>query len=252
MEANLGCVLVTGASRRIGAKIAVGLARAGWNVALHYHHSAGEAAAVQADIEALGRRAISLQADLSSEAETARMFAEAAAFQPVTALVNNASLFEFDDFASFSRASWERHAAVNVVAPLQLVQLFQAALPAGAAGSVVNLVDQRVANPAPGFVSYAATRSALWALTQMMAQSLGPQIRANAVGPGPTLASVRQSAGDFARQAANTPLGQPVDPDEIAAAVCYLLASRSVTGQLLLVDAGQHLGWCFSAERDVE
>lgn len=248
----MGTVLVTGASRRIGARIAVGLAAAGHDLVLHYHHGSEDAAEVQGRIEQLGRRAIAVQADLSSEQQTAELFRQAQAFQPVTALVNNASLFEFDDFASFTRASWERHAAVNVAAPLQLVQLFAAALPAGAEGAIVNVLDQRVVNPAPGFVSYAATRSALWTLTQMMAQSLGPAIRVNAIGPGPTLASVRQTAEDFARQAAGTPLARPVDPEEIVSGILYLLASRSVTGQLLLVDAGQHLGWAYSAKVDVE
>lgn len=139
------------------------------------------------------------------------------------------------------RASWAAHLDTNLRAPLELAQAFVRRLPAGASGLIVNILDQRVLSPGPEFFSYTVSKCALWSATQMLARHLAPRIRVNAMGPGPTLASIHQTARDFADEAAATPLRTPVDPAEVGAALRYLIDAPSVTGQLIAIDAGQHL-----------
>ena len=195
-------------------------------------------------IEEKGRRAAALAADLAVEAEAATLVGRAVeALGPVTLLVNNASVFDDDRVETLTRASWDAHMETNLRAPVVLTQAFAAALPAGAEGCVVNILDQRVRRLNPQFFSYTLSKAALWAATQTMAQALAPRIRVNGVGPGPTLASVHQGEGEFDAEAANVPLQRQVTPEEIAAAVLYLADARSVTGQMIAVDAGQHLAW---------
>jgi NAD(P)-dependent dehydrogenase (short-subunit alcohol dehydrogenase family) len=240
-----GVVLVTGAAQRVGRVIAAKLARSGWTVGLHHHRSAEEAETLAREIAAAGGRAASVQADLRDEAAAAALVPKvAAALGPVTALVNNASTFEPDDIFTVDRASWDLHFAVNTRAPLLLSQALARALPVGQEGAIVHVLDQRVINPNPGMFSYAASKAALHAMTVTMAQALGPRgIRVNAVGPGPTLQGARQRPEDFARQTAGAVLGRGSPPEDIAEAVGYLLAARSVTGVFLPVDGGQHLAW---------
>lgn len=236
--------LVTGAARRIGRAIALGLARDGWAVAVHYRGSKADAAAVAGEIEAVGGRAAILRADLTDAGEVAGLLpAAAAALGPVTCLVNNASVFENDGIANLTRAGWDRHLETNLWAPLALIQAFARQLPEGAEGNVVNLLDQRVWNPTPYFLSYTVSKAALWTLTQTLALALAPRIRVNAVGPGPTLPSARQTKAQFERQCALMPLRRGTTPEEIAEAVRYLIGARAVTGQMLALDGGQHLGW---------
>ena len=236
--------LITGAARRVGAVIARDLSRQGWAVAVHYRTSAEEAEAVAAGIEAGGGRAIAIAADLMSEAETASLVGRAReALGPVTCLVNNAALFERDEALTATRESWDRHMLVNLRAPFVLIQTVARQLPSEASGCVINLLDQRVWNLTPHFTSYTVSKAALWTLTQTLAMALAPRVRVNAVGPGPTLPSQRQSAEQFERQWANVALARPVAPEEISAAVRFLLDAPSVTGQMIAVDAGQHLGW---------
>jgi NAD(P)-dependent dehydrogenase (short-subunit alcohol dehydrogenase family) len=156
-------------------------------------------------------------------------------------LVNNASVFEDDRVGDLTRAIWDRHMEVNLRAPVVLAEAFAAQAPDGSA--IVNLLDQRVLKPDPRFVSYALSRNGLWWATRTLAQALAPRIRVNGVGPGPTLASIHQTAAEFAAEAAAVPLGQGATPDDIAAAVLYLVDARSVTGQMIAVDGGQHLAW---------
>lgn len=236
--------LVTGAARRIGRAVAERLAREGYAVALHCRRSQGEAEEVRGAIRAAGGVAEIVAAELSDEGETAGLVeAAGAAIGPLTLLVNNASLFEPDAVGDLSPELWQRHHAVNLRAPVFLAQDFARRLPDGAEGSIVNIIDQRVWKPNPLFFSYTLSKSALWTATRTMAQALAPRIRVNAVGPGPTLMSARQSAEDFARQGAALPLARHPEPGDIAAAVAYLAAARSVTGQMLAVDGGQHLAW---------
>ncbi len=237
--------LVTGGAQRLGRAIALALAAAGHPVALHCRSSQAEAQALAAEIQAGGGKAAVLVADLADEVATAGLVGRAAAaLGPVGVLVNNASTFERDEWDTVDRASWDAHLEPNLRAPFVLIQAFARALPPGAPGNVINLLDQRVWSLTPHFVSYTVSKAALWALTQSLALALAPRIRVNAVGPGPALPSPRQSATQFAQQCASTPLGRGTSPDEVARAVLALLALPSVTGQMIALDGGQHLQWC--------
>ncbi len=239
-----GAALVTGAGRRIGRVLALEAARAGFDVAVHYRTARDEAQAVADEIAALGRRAVALDAELTDEGQTAALIGRAAqALGPVTLLVNSASTFEDDRLATATRASWDAHLDANLRAPVVLAQAFVRALPSEGKGHIVNIIDQRVLRPNPQFFSYSLSKAGLWWATQTLAQDLAPRIRVNAIGPGPTLASVHQAPGEFEREAAGTPLERAVSPDDIAAALRYLIDATSVTGQMIAVDAGQHLGW---------
>jgi NAD(P)-dependent dehydrogenase (short-subunit alcohol dehydrogenase family) len=236
--------LVTGGARRIGRALVLALAADGYAVAIHHHSSHQEAAGLAAEIETGGGRAVALAADLADEDATARLLpAAAAALGPIGVLVNNASLFENDTLASATRASWEAHLAVNLRAPLLLTQQFARLLPAEAGGVVVNMLDERVWNLTPYFLSYTLTKSALWTLTRTAALALAPRIRVNGIGPGPTLPSPRQSAGQFLERCQAMPLKRGTSPEEIAAALRFLLAAPAMTGQMIALDGGEHLGW---------
>jgi NAD(P)-dependent dehydrogenase (short-subunit alcohol dehydrogenase family) len=185
-----------------------------------------------------------VQADLADAGQVARILPEAAAaLGPVTLLVNNASLFEPDEVERLDPEGWDAHFAVNLRAPAFLARDFARSLPADRRGAIVNIIDQRVWKPTPLFFSYGLTKSGLWAATRTMAQALAPKIRVNAVGPGPTLKAARQSESDFGRQRAALLLGHGPEPDDIADAVLFLAEARSITGQMLAVDGGQHLAW---------
>ena len=235
-------VLVTGAAKRLGRAIALDLAGAGWNVAIHYHGSAAEAEDTAAAARALGVKAATFKADLSRENETAQLIGRVAGeMGPLTALINSASLFENDDWQSASRASWDAHMETNLRAPFLLSQNF--ARQVTATGAIVNVIDQRVLKATPQFISYSLSKAALYWLTTTLAQALGPHIRVNAVGPGPTMRNARQSEADFARQRDATVLKRGAEPEDVARAVRYLLEADAVTGQMLAVDGGQHLIW---------
>lgn len=237
--------LVTGGAKRLGRAICLGLAGAGFDVALHYGGSAAEAKGTAEAIQALGRRAVVLRADLAREAEVAALLPAAAASlgRPIGVLVNNASAFERDEWDDATRESWDSHLEPNLRAPFVLTQAFARALPAGAEGAVVNMLDQRVWSPTPHFVSYTLSKAGLWSLTQQFALALAPRIRVNGIGPGPALPSPRQSAEQFARQCASVPLGRGTGPEEVARAVLCVLALPAMTGQMLALDGGQHLQW---------
>ncbi|MFN3461108.1 MAG: SDR family oxidoreductase [Oceanibaculum sp.] len=244
MTAAARIALVTGGAKRLGREIALKLAADGWDIALHYHRSGDAAAATAAEIRALGRRVHLLQADLGSEAEVTPLVpAAAAVLGPVTCLVNNASVFEMDKIDTVTRDSWDRHLETNLRAPFVLSQALARDLPAGSDGNIVNLLDQRVWKLTPYFMSYTVAKMGLWTLTRTMALALAPRIRVNAIGPGPTLPSPRQSDEQFAAQSAAMPLGHGATPGEIADAVLYILRSPSMTGQMIALDGGEHLGW---------
>lgn len=239
-----GTAVVTGAGRRIGRAIALELARAGYDVAVHYGTSAGEADAVAAEIRAGGREASVIRCDLSDARATQGLIpAAAAALGPVTCLVNSASIFLDDRIEALDAEVWDRQHAVNLRAPVLLSKALAAGLPAGANGAIVNIVDQRVWRLTPQFFSYTATKAGLWAVTRTMAQALAPRIRVNAIGPGPVLASIHQTAADFAQEVDATLLGRATPPEEIAAGVRFILDAPSMTGQMIALDSGQHLAW---------
>ena len=246
--------LVTGAGKRLGRAMALYLADRGFDLAVHYSASKPEAEEVGALIRSKGRRAVVLQADLLDEAATQRLIPEAmhALGGPVTCLINNASIFEYDSIASATRTSWDRHFESNLRAPFVLTQAMAAAIPDAAQdeageplsqGLVINMIDQRVRKLTPEFMTYTLAKMGLWALTQTSAQALAPRVRVNAIGPGPTLQGARQSDRHFADQRAATILGRGANPADITAALGYFLDALAVTGQLICVDGGQHLGW---------
>lgn len=228
------------------------LAGRGYDVAIHYDSSANEAEATAAEARTLGVAARVFQTNLLDEAATASLIPTIAAeMGQVSVLVNNASIFEYDNIRSATMDGWDRHIGSNLRAPFQLIQAFAAqAAPAGISGGepvatslVVNMVDQRVLKPTPEFMTYSIAKAGLWALTRTAAQALAPAIRVNAIGPGPTMRGGRQTQEHFDRQRAATILQRGADPDDITAALGYLLDAKSVTGQLICVDGGQHLGW---------
>lgn len=238
-----GAALITGAARRIGRALALEAARAGYDIAIHHRDSHEDADSLAAEVAALGCNSITLSGDLADRADVEAMVAAAGRLGPVTLLVNSASLFEDDRLETLTAHSWGHHMRVNLETPVILTRDFAAALPADRTGLVVNIIDQRATHPNPLFFSYTLSKTALLAATTMSAQALAPRIRVNAIGPGPTLPSIHQNAEAFAAEAAATPLGKPVDPQEIAAALRYLIDAPSVTGQMISVDAGQHLAW---------
>ena len=237
-----GAALVTGGSRRIGRVLTLAAAEAGYDVAIHVRQVDDDAQAAAADIRARGRKASIHACDLRDEGATAPLVGDVESeLGPVTLLVNCASVFEDDSFGSMNRASWDAHLETNLRAPLILAQAFARRLPADHTGLIVNILDQRVFAPTPHFFSYSLSKSALWAATRMLAQDLAPRIRVNGVGPGPTLPSIHQQGDDFDHEVSTTLLKQAVDPAEIGHALRYLIDARSVTGQMIAVDAGQHL-----------
>jgi NAD(P)-dependent dehydrogenase (short-subunit alcohol dehydrogenase family) len=235
--------LITGAGRRIGRAIALTLAQAGYAVVLHAHRSRAEAEKLAGEIAGAGGKARVVLADLADVDAVRGLVPAAAAFGPLTLLVNNASQFDEDEIGSLERARFERTMAVNLTAPVLLAQAFAAQALDGADASIVNIVDQRVLKPTPRFFSYTLSKSALHSATVTLAQALASKLRVNAVAPGPTLPSPRQSSEQFAAQAAAVPLKRGPTPEDIAAAVLYLAQAKSVTGMVIAVDGGQHLAW---------
>jgi NAD(P)-dependent dehydrogenase (short-subunit alcohol dehydrogenase family) len=234
--------------------MALDLAAAGWDVAIHCMSSRAEAEATAAEARALGVRAAVVVADLLDDAAVARVVPEAtgALGRPLTLLVNNASIFEYDNIERLTLSSWDRAVASNLKAPVFLTQAFAAQAPAAgrdaagepvATGAVVNMIDMRVRKLTPEFMSYTIAKMGLWAFTRTAAQALAPRIRVNAIGPGPALRGGRQSQAHFAAQRKATILGRGTSPEEICAGLRFLLACPGFTGQLLCLDGGQHLVW---------
>jgi NAD(P)-dependent dehydrogenase (short-subunit alcohol dehydrogenase family) len=242
--ASRGVALVTGGARRIGRALCLAVARAGYDVAIHHRSADQDAKTLADEIAALGRKADAFVADLSQEDQVQGLIpAVTARMGTVTLLINNASLFEDDRVGSLGRASWDAHMQTNLRAPLVLAEALAAQLPPSQDGQIINMLDQRVLKPNPQFFTYGLTKAALWHATKTLAQALAPHIRVNGVGPGPTLASIHQAAGEFAAEAAHTLLQKPANPQQIAQAVLYLIDASSVTGQMIAVDGGQHLAW---------
>lgn len=231
-------VLVTGSARRIGRTIALEMAAAGWDVAIHHRHHAEEAGDTVAEVYAAGTRGAAFGADLADEAATAALVpAVVQAFGRLDALVNNASLFEHDTVADFSYATLERHLRANTAAPVLLAR----ALHAAGGRVVVNLLDQKLWNPNPDHLSYTLSKAALEAATTLLAQALAPQVRVCGVAPGVTLHSGDMDDAEFAASHRLTPLGRSSTPEDVARSVRFLIESPAITGTTLLVDGGQHL-----------
>ena len=239
------CALVTGAAKRIGRSIALGLAQGGYHVALHCNHSRAEAEGVAAQIAAMGRRTCIVVGDLTAGDKVSAIVEQArAGIGTLDLLVNSASMFESDSIGSLQAQIWNRQFAVNAQAPIFLAQAFAAQVdPHAYDPSIVNLIDQRVLHPRPDYVSYYLSKSVLHVATQTLAQALAPHIRVNGIGPGPTMQAASQTPEEFAAEAAGTPLGHGSAVEDIVEAVLYLARARSVSGQMIAVDGGQHLAW---------
>lgn len=236
--------LITGGAVRIGKAIALHLAKEGFSIAIQYRASQRDAEATVAAIRSNGGRAECFPASLAVHAEVETLFpAVATAMGPISCLINNASHFADDRVETLGEESWNAHMAINLKAPIFLAQAFARQLPADETGNIVNIIDQRVLRPNPQFFSYTLSKSALWAATKTMAQGLAPRIRVNAIGPGPALPSIYQSAEDFEHEGRSTLLGHGTSPEEIANAVSFILGSPAMTGQMIALDGGQHLLW---------
>lgn len=250
-----GKALVTGAGKRIGRAMALYLAERGFDVAVHYFASGQEAEEVAREIRAKGPNAVLVRADLTDENAMQGLVPEAAQALggPLTLLVNSASVFEYDTIGSATRDSWDRHMESNLRAPFVLTQAFAEQAPAPvvvgewneptAQALIVNMVDQRVRKLTPHFMSYTVAKMGLWALTRTSAQALAPRVRVNAIGPGPTVQGIRQTDEHFTHQRRSTILERGAEPSDVTHALGYFLDAPSVTGQLICVDGGQHLGW---------
>ncbi len=246
--------LITGGAKRLGRAMALDLAASGWDVAIHYNGSAEAAEATAGEARDHGVHAAALGADLLAEAEVQDLVprAMAALGGPLSLLINNASIFEDDRVTTMTRESWDRAVESNLRAPVALTGAFAAQAPeplsdAGgepvAQANVIHMIDQRVWKPTPYFASYTVAKAGLLTFTKTAAQALAPAVRVNAIGPGPTLRAARQSETHFARQRAACLLGRGADPEDIVAAMRFILACKAFTGQMLAIDGGQHLAW---------
>lgn len=244
--------LVTGAAKRIGRQIALALAQRGWDIVVHYGQSAHEAVQLVAEIEQAGRRALAVQADLGDVAQIKKIIPQALAyFGRLDCVVNNASLFEADSIDDFSQACLDKHMHVNLMAPLMLAQDLYANLPKDAQAGmavVINILDQKLFNLNPDYLSYTLSKAALHTATTTLAQALAPKLRVVGIAPGLSLVSGEQSVSDFEAAHQVTPLGRSSSPQDIADAVCYVAMAKAITGTTLLVDGGQHL---IPTQRDV-
>jgi NAD(P)-dependent dehydrogenase (short-subunit alcohol dehydrogenase family) len=239
-----GPILITGAGQRIGRAIALDLAARGHPIGIHVNASVGPGEEVAAAIRATGGVATVIRADLGQMVEVDKIVPEMVRrLGAPHAVINNASMFVYDEVATLEHGLYGRHLAVNLEAPVFLAKALAEHLPSGASGNVINIIDQRVWKPTPHFVSYSIAKAGLWAATRQLAQALAPRIRVNAIGPGPVLQSIHQSAEDFAQQAKATLLGRGTSPDEIAATIRFILDAPAMTGQMIALDGGQHLAW---------
>ena len=236
--------LITGGAQRIGKAICEGLANAGYAVAIHHNTSSDEANELAARLRENGSQAITIQTDLNNTGQVRLLLAKANdAIGPIGLLINNASIFEEDHLDCLDDELWDAHFQIHVKAPSILAHAFAAQLPEDESGLVVNIIDQRVLKLNPNFHSYTMSKAALWAATRTMAQALAPRVRVNAIGPGPTLPSHRQTQDQFDRQVKTLPLKVSPDLQEFADTILYFAGAHSVTGQMLSLDGGQHLAW---------
>jgi NAD(P)-dependent dehydrogenase (short-subunit alcohol dehydrogenase family) len=242
-------ILITGAAARIGESIARHFATGGWTVAVHYNTSKKEAINLAEDLTAKGFKAIPFQADLRDESACGALIPQVNdTLGPIHCLVNNASAFDYDSVKTASRSSWDLHMQVNLWAPFVLSQNFARQLPKGEQGNIINILDQRVWNLTPHYMTYTLSKTGLWTLTQTLALALAPDIRVNGIGPGPTLKGSNQTEEAFQNQQTCLPLQKGPEPIEIAKAIDFILSTPSLTGQMIALDGGQHMGWAFPSQ----
>ena len=237
-------VLITGGSKRIGLKIAKTLLQNNFNVIITFNKSKKAAIELCSAFNKKDKICYALKVDLKKNSQVLKMFEKARKVAgPISCLINNASIFEYDNISNLKSKNWNNHLQANLEAPIFLSQAFYKALPKSMDGNIINILDQRVLNLTPHFLSYTISKTALWTATKTLALDLAPRIRVNAIGPGPTIKSIHQSAKQFKAQCKSTPLKIGADPEDIAKAVLFLISIKSITGQLIVIDGGQHLGW---------
>jgi NAD(P)-dependent dehydrogenase (short-subunit alcohol dehydrogenase family) len=241
-DRNPGVALITGAARRIGRAIALDLARAGWKVAIHYRRSRDEALGLVRQIEELGGQAAAISGNLAKPEDVSSLVPRCKELLGApTCLINNASEFFADSVTSVTMDGWDTHLDINLKAPIFLAQSLHLHLPDGVDGNVINIIDQRVWKLTPDFFSYTISKAGLWTATRTLAQALAPTVRVNAIGPGPVLKSIHQTDSEFAAEVKSTLLKRGPTPEEIAAAVRFILDAPTMTGQMIALDGGQHL-----------
>lgn len=242
--AHTPVALITGAARRVGRSIALALAERGYDIVIHYHRSEDAAKALVGEIEAHGRRAIAIAAHLEIPSQVEALIPRAAEeLGPLSLLVNNASHFARDTLETASYESFLAHSQVNLYAPLALSQAFAKQTPATASGQIINLSDGVYGwSMSPHFLTYSLSKFGLVSLTELLAASLAPRIRVNAIALGPTMPGVMDTPGSFEKLASMAPLKRVSAPEEVVAAMDYLLAAPSVTGQVIYLSGGMQLG----------
>jgi NAD(P)-dependent dehydrogenase (short-subunit alcohol dehydrogenase family) len=241
-ESAKGVALVTGAGRRIGRAIALDLGAAGFDVAVHYNRSMSEAEDTASEIRKLGRNAISIQTDLADASACVDLIPKATAeLGSINVLINNASTFERDDVGDLTTNSWDTNLNVNLRAPMLLMKALADTVGPDRNGNIINIIDQKVWQLTPFYLSYTIAKSGLWTLTQTMAQALAPNIRVNGIGPGPVAKNDEMTEEDFQERCRAMPLGIGASFEDLCDGVRYLLNAKSMTGQMIALDGGQHL-----------
>jgi len=245
MKKKFKNALITGAGKRIGTEIAYSLCSDGWNVVLHYNTSKNSTLKLAKKLtEKFENQVLCLKANLSDYNDIKKLFLQIdKEIGTLSCLINNAAAFEYDSLQSTNLRKWDLHMNTNIRAPLFLSQLFAKRISKKFKANIINIIDQRVLNLTPHFMTYTISKAALWTLTQTLALSLAPNIRVNAIGPGPTIKSKRQTKKEFIEQCKRMPLEQGASPKEISQILKTILETPSMTGQIIALDGGQHLGW---------
>ena len=244
-------LLITGAATRVGKAIALHFAERGWNIALHYFKSSSKAKKLKRILEQNWVKVVLIKADLKNPKQTEKIISLAKKkLGAIDCLVNNAALFEKDDIINFTTKSWYDHLNINLLAPTILTKQFAKQAPKKTISNIINIIDQRIFNLTPFFMSYTISKSGLQTLTKTMAMRLGPNIKVNAIAPGPTIKSKRQTDRHFRNQVKSTILKKSVKAEDICDAVEFLINNNSITGQIIAVDSGQNLSWNNKNEKE--
>ena len=244
-------LLITGAATRVGKAIALHFAERGWNIALHYFRSSSKAKELKKIIEQNWVKAVLIKADLKNPKQTEKIMSLARKkLGTIDCLINNAALFEKDDIANFTTKSWNNHLNINLLAPTILIKQFAKQASRKSVSNIINIIDQRIFNLTPFFMSYTISKSGLQTLTKTMAMRLGSNIKVNAIAPGPTIKNKRQSDRHFRNQVRSTLLKKSVRSEDICDTVEFLINNNSVTGQIIAVDSGQNLSWNKKNEKE--
>jgi len=244
-------LLITGAATRVGKAIALHFAERGWNIALHYFRSTTKAIELKKIIEQNLVKVVLIKADLKNPKQTEKIFLLAKKkLGTIDCLINNAALFEKDDILNFTTKSWNDHLNINLLAPIILTKQFAKQAPKKNVSNIINIIDQRIFNLTSFFMSYTISKSGLQTLTKTMAMRLGPNIKVNAIAPGPTIKSKMQTDRHFRNQVKSTLLKKSVQLEDICDTVEFLLNNSSITGQIIAVDSGQNLSWNKKNEKE--